>query len=117
MTLTSNLVKGNFTLGTFTYNTLTSADCTLDMTDCKGEILLVLDASACSANTQMTVCAGDYPGKMPDTVYTVPAGSVQYLAVSSGETMKTDGCLHLTFAGGYSSLRVAAVKQRYVTNH
>jgi len=113
--MTRNIITKNFVLEELVYNEITSAEATVDMSDCKGEIDLILDATGASDVT-VTVCGGDYVGKMNDTQYTVPAGSVQRISLSSGETKQTDGCVHLAFAN-YAGLKLAVLARRYVENH
>lgn len=115
MTLTSNLVKANFLLEDFLFNDITDGTYTVDLTDCKGEIDLVIDAAGASAEATVTVIGGEYVGKLKDTAYTVPAGSCKRISISSGETMQRDGNLHLQFANA-SGVRVAVLKRRYVNN-
>lgn len=114
--MTCNTITKNFVLEDLVYNTITSASASIDMTDCKGEIDLIFDASGASADATVTVCGGDYVGKTDDADYVVPAGTVGRISISSGETVKTDGCVHLAFAN-YTGLKVAVLKRRYVTNH
>lgn len=116
MTLISNTVKENFLLEDFVYNEITDGSHTLDMTDCKGEIDLVIDASGASSNATLTVLGGEYVGKMRDTAYTVPAGSCKRISISSGETMQRDGNLHVQLENS-SGVRIAVMKRRYVTNY
>lgn len=91
--------------------------CTLDLTDCKEEILLLVDTSDCSGETSVTLEGGDYASAKPDVTLAVPAGSVYLLPVSTGEVMKADGCLHITFGGSYGSAAVGALKKCFVVNH
>lgn len=114
--MTCNIITKNFVLEDLVYNEIKSAEAAIDMTDCKGEIDVILDASEASADVSVTVCGGDYVGKMDDTVYTVPEGTVKRISISSGETVKTDGCVHLAFAN-YTGLKVAVLGRRYVENH
>lgn len=114
--MTCNTVTKNFVLEDFVFNSVIEAETAIDMTDCKGEIDLILDASAVSANATVTVCGGDCVGKQPDLSFTVPAGTVKRISISSGETVKTDGCVHLAFAN-YTGLKVGVLKRRYVTSH
>ncbi len=114
--MTCNIITKNFVLEELVYNEIKSAEAAVDMTECKGEIDLILDASAVSANATVTVCGGDYVGKQPDLSFTVPAGTVKRISISSGEAMKTDGCVHLAFAN-YTGLKVAVLARRYVTNY
>lgn len=114
--MTCNTVTKNFVLEDFVFNSVIEAETAIDMTDCKGEIDVILDASAASADASVTVCGGDYVGKTDDALYTVPAGTVKRISISSGETVKTDGCVHFAFAN-YTGLKVAVLKRRYVENH
>ncbi len=93
------------------------ANCTLDLTDCKDEILLLVDTTGCSGAATVTLSGGDYASAKPAMTLTVPAGGVNMLPVSTGEVMKTDGCLYITFGGAYSGATVGALKKRFVINH
>lgn len=120
-----NTVTGNFLAETLVYNAINDAaptgEYTVDLTDCKGEVDLLVDASASTAAVTMTICGGDYVGKMADTTYTLAAGDCKRISISSAETMKTDGTLHIkwTATANLSTLgvRAAVLKRRYVTNH
>ncbi len=114
--MTCNTVTKNFVLEDFVFNTVIEAEAAIDMTDCKGEMDLILDASALSADATVTVLGGDYVGKQPDAAFTVPKGTCKRISISSGETAKTDGCVHLAFAN-YTGLKLGVLKRRYVTNY
>ncbi len=121
----ANTVTENFLMKELVYQEIndaaTEGEYTVDMTDCKGELDLLLDATDNTADVTMTICGGAYPGGMPDTAYTIPKGTCQTISISSGETMKTDGLLHLLFSAGANlgtlHTRIAVLKRRYVTNH
>jgi hypothetical protein len=93
------------------------ASCTLELTDCKEELLLLVDTTDCSGDTTLTLEGGDYASAKPELTLAVPAGSIYMIPVSTGEVMKTDGCLHLTFGGSYSGASVGALKKCFVVNH
>ena len=90
--------------------------CTLDLTDCKEEPILLVDTSACSGDVTLTMAVGDYASARIIPAITLPAGGVAMVPVSTGEVMQADGCLHLTFAS-FSGAAAAVLKKRYVTNH
>ena len=113
--MTCNTITKNFVLEDFVFNTVIEANAAIDMTDCKGEIDLIIDATGAS-DASVTVCGGDYVGKMPDMQFDIPAGSCKRISISSGETIKADGCVHLAFAN-YTGLKLAVLKRRYVTSH
>ena len=93
------------------------AECTLSLTDCKEEILLLVDTTDCSGATSVTLAGGDFASAKPDVTLTVPAGSIYMIPVSTGEVMKADGCLHITFGGSYSGAAVGALKKCFAVNH
>lgn len=93
------------------------AACTLELTDCKEEILLLVDTTSCGGDTTVTLEGGDYASAKPDVILTVPAGSVYMIPVSTGEVMKTDGCLHMAFGGSFDGVSVGALKKCFVINH
>jgi hypothetical protein len=95
---------------------VTQADCTVDLTDCKEELLLLLDTSACGGAVTVSMEAGDYASARCIREISVAKGGVAMIPVSTGEVMQADGCLHVTF-GGYDGLTAAVLKKRYVTNH
>ena len=93
------------------------ASCTLSLTDCKEEILLLVDTTDCGGETTVTLEGGDYASAKPDMTLSVPAGSIYMIPVSTGEVMQADGCLHITFGGSFDGAFVGAVKKCFVVNH
>lgn len=123
--LVSNIVTENFSIKEVTLNSITdaakSAEFCVDMTDCKGDVLLVVDAAASTAAITMLVYGGDYATKRADATYTITAGKRMFISISSGETMQVDGKVHLklTATANLSTLNttIGVYKQRLVTNY
>ena len=113
--MTCNTITKNFVLEDFVSESIESAEVAIDMTDCKGEIDLIIDATG-STDASVTVCGGDYVSKIKDLTLEIPAGTHKRISISSGETVKSDGCVHLVFSN-YAGLKLAVLKRRYVTNH
>jgi len=116
MTLNATYIHKNFAPSQVAFTPVTQAECTLDLTDCKEEPILLVDASKCTSDVTLTMAAGDYASAKAIPAITVPAGGVSMIPVSTGEVMQADGCLHLTFAS-FSGATAAVLKKRYVTNH
>ena len=123
--LNGNVITKDFDPKELTFTSVTSttktAEYTLDMTDCKGSADLIVDCAASSTDVTLTVCGGSYPAAMADKAFTLTAGKCYIVGISSGETMQSDGCVHFKISSTASlvtlSLKLAAVKDRYVTNH
>ena len=113
--MTCNTITKNFVLEDLVFETVSSAEAAIDMTDCKGEIDLLIDATG-TTDASFTLCGGDYVGKTDDMQFVVPAGTFKRISISSGEVIKADGCVHLTF-GQYAGVKLAVLKRRYVTSH
>ena len=116
MTLNATYVSKNFAASQVAFTPVTQADSTVDLTDCKEELLLLLDTSACGGAVTVSMEAGDYASARCIREISVAKGGVAMIPVSTGEVMQADGCLHVTF-GGYDGLTAAVLKKRYVTNH
>lgn len=116
MTLNATYVNKNFALSQVAFDTVSQGECTVDLTDCKEELLLLLDTAGCGADVTVTVAPGDYASAKLIPAFTVPRGGVEMIPVSTGEVMQADGCMHLTF-GSCDGLKAAVLKKRYVTNH
>lgn len=116
MTLNATYVNKNFAVSHVAFTAVEQGDHTVDLTDCKEELLLLLDASECTDAVTVTMEAGDYASARAIPPLTVPAGGVEMIPVSTGEVMQADGCLHLTL-GACTGLTAAVLKKRYVTNH
>ncbi len=121
--LNDTLVCENFKLEDFVFNPLTGSaantDYTVDMTDCKEEVQLIVDASDSAANVSLDLEAGGYPTKSRAKSYVIPPRSCKYISLSGGEVMQSDGMAHFRVSGltDSSTLRVAVLKRRFVTNH
>lgn len=113
MTLNATYVNKNFAVSQVAFTPVTQAECTVDLTDCKEEILLLLDTSDCGSAVTVNVAAGNYAMAKTISPLTVPAGGVEMIPVSTGEVMQKDGCLHLTFEN-FNGVTAAVLKKRYV---
>jgi hypothetical protein len=116
MTLNATYIHKNFAPSQVAFTPITQGECTVDLTDCKEEPILLVDTSACTGDVALTMAAGDYASAKTIPAITLPAGGVAMVPVSTGEVMQADGCLHLTFAS-FSGATAAVLKKRYVTNH
>ena len=124
-TLNANVITKDFDPKELTFTSVTttskSIEYAVDMTECKGPVDLIIDGSASETDVSLTVYGGSYPAAMADKVFTLTAGKCYTVSVSSGETMKTDGCLHIKLSSTASlvtlSMKLTAVERRYVTNH
>lgn len=112
--LQDNLICENFKPEELTFASCSAAEYAVDMTDCKEEVQLILDAADASSAVTLVMKPGDYPMKSKERSYEIPAGSCKLLSISGGETMQSDGMAHFTLNG---NLRVAVLKRRFVTNH
>ncbi len=121
--LNDTLVCENFKLEDFVFTSLTgeaaNTDYTVDMTGCKEEVQLIVDALNSDVNVALDLEVGDYPTKSGAQSYVIPPRSCKYISLSGGEVMQSDGMAHLHVGGltGSSTLRVAVLKRRFVTNH
>ena len=116
MTLNATYLSKNFAASQVVFTIVNQAECTVDLTDCKEEPILLVDTSACAGDVTVTMESGEYAFARAISPITLPAGGVVMLPISTGEVMQADGCLHLTF-GNFSGATAAVLKKRYVTNH
>lgn len=116
MTLNATYIHKNFAPAQVAFTPVTQAEVTLDLTDCKEEPVILVNATACASDVTVTMAAGDYASAKAIPAITVPAGGISMIPVSTGEVMQADGCLHLTFAS-FDGATAAVLKKRYVINH
>lgn len=103
-------------------SSLTTDECTADISGAQGEIYLLVDATKSTGTISLTLLGGENPATASaDTDYTLAGGSCNVIVVSSGERSYKDGTLHFKLKSASSlntqALRIAVIKRCNVESH